>query len=66
MTETLEIRVFHLLPELLADALIFFRPFQTAGAISAGALETFPDHLHHFFIIIQPYCHDITPFPPPL
>ena len=64
MTKTLEIRVFDLLPELPADALVFFRPLQTAGAISAGALEAFPDHLHHFLVIIQPYCHDITPFPP--
>ena len=64
MTKTLEIRVFDLLAELLTDALIVLRPFQTAGAITAGTLEALPDHLDHFLVLVQPYSHDLTPFPP--
>ena len=64
MTETLEIGVFHLLPELLADALVFLGPLQAAGAVSAGALQTLPDHSHHFLVIVQPNSHAITSSPP--
>ena len=64
MAETLKIGVSHLLPELLADALVLLRPFQTAGTVSAGALQTLPDHLHHFLVIVQPYSHAITTFLP--
>ena len=52
MAKTLEIGVSNLLPEFLADALVFFGPFQTAGAVAAGTLQTFFDHLDHFFIVI--------------
>ena len=57
MAETLEIGVFHLLPELLADALVLLGPLQAAGAVSAGALESLFDGGHHFLIVIQPNSH---------
>ena len=57
MAKTLEIGVGNLLPEFLADALVFLGPFQTAGAVAAGTLQTFFDHLDHFFIVIQSYSH---------
>ena len=57
MAKTLEIGVCNLLPEFLADALVFLGPFQTAGAVAAGALQTFLDHLNHFIVIIQTYSH---------
>ena len=57
MAKTLEIGVSNLLPEFLADALVFLGPFQTAGAVAAGTLQTFFDHLDHFFIVIQSYSH---------
>ena len=62
MAITLEIGVGHLLPEFLADALVFLGPFQTAGAVTAGALQTFLDHLDHFLVIVQTYSHGITSF----
>ena len=57
MAEALVVRIGDLLPEFLADALVVLRPLQTAGAVAAGALETFPDGSHHFLIIIQPNSH---------
>ena len=57
MAKTLEIGVSNLLPEFLADALVFFGPFQTAGAVTAGTLQTFFDHLDHFFVVVQSYSH---------
>ena len=62
MAVTLEIRVGDLGTELGADALIFLRPLQPAGAIAAGALETFLNDLDHLLVLIEPYCHKITPF----
>ena len=59
MAITLEIGVGHLLPEFLADALVFLGPFQTAGAVTAGALQTFLDHLDHFLVIVQTYSHGV-------
>ena len=59
MAITLEIGVGHLLPEFLADALVFLGPVQTAGAVTAGALQTFLDHLDHFLVIIQTYSHGV-------
>ena len=64
MAKTLEIRIRHLLPELLADALVLLGTFQPAGTVAAGALQTLPDHLDHFLVLVQPYSHDLTPFPP--
>ena len=47
MAEALEIRVRDLLPEFLADALILFCTFQSAGTVTAGTFQTVTDHLHH-------------------
>ena len=66
MAVSLEIRVRNLLPELLADALVVFAPLQTAGAVTAGALEAFLDHMNHFLVFIEPYSHFITSLPVPL
>ena len=52
MAIALEIGVFHLLPELLADALILLGALETAGAIAAGALQTLPDGSDNFLIFI--------------
>ena len=57
MAITLEIGVSHLFPKLFANALVFLGPFQTAGAVAAGALQTFFDHLDHFLVIVQTYSH---------
>ena len=62
MAVALEVRVCDLLTEFLADALVILRAFQTAGAITAGALQTFPDSLYHLLILIQPNSHAITSF----
>ena len=62
MAITLKIGVGHLLPEFLADALVFFGPLQTAGAVTAGTLQTFLDHLDHFLVVVQTYSHEITSF----
>ena len=51
-----------LFPKFLANALVVLGPFQTAGAVSAGALETLPDGFDHFLIFIEPNSHGITPF----
>ena len=62
MAITLEIGVGHLLPEFLANALIFLGSLQAAGAVATGALQTFLDHLDHFLVIVQTYSHGITSF----
>ena len=49
-----------LLPKFLADALIIFAALQTAGTVSTGTLQSFPDGLHHFLIFIQPNCHSVA------
>ena len=61
MTVALEIRISDLFPELLADALIIFRPLKPAGAVATGTLQTIPDNLHHLLILIQTNCHIVTP-----
>ena len=53
MAVTLEIRVRHLLTEFLADALVFLGSFQTAGAVTAGTLQSLPDGLDHFLVFIE-------------
>ena len=63
MAETLEIGILHLLPKLLADALVFFRTLQSAGAVSTGTLQTFPNGRYHFLIFIQTNSHVNTSFP---
>ena len=57
MAVALERRICNLFPEFPADALILFRPLQTAGAITAGSFQAVLYHLHHFFVFIQAYCH---------
>ena len=59
MAIALEIGVSHLLPEFLANALVFLSSFQTAGAVTAGALQAFLDHLDHFLVIVQTYSHGV-------
>ena len=63
MTVPLELRICDLFPEFLADALILLRPFQAAGAVTTGPLETIPDGLNHFLIIIQSDSHEFTSLP---
>ena len=58
----LKIGIRNLLPEFLADALILLCPLQTAGAITAGALQALPDRFHHFLILIQSDCHKTDSF----
>ena len=52
MAIAFEIGIRDLLPELLADALILFRPLQAAGAVTAGTFQTVLDYLYHFRIFI--------------
>ena len=59
MAIALEIGVSNLLPEFLADALVFLGPLQTAGAVAAGALQAFLNHLDHFLVIVQTYSHGV-------
>ena len=59
MAIALETGVSHLVPEFFADALVFLGPFQATGAVTAGALQAFLDHLDHFLVIIQTYSHGI-------
>ena len=55
-----EIRVCDLLPEFLANALIFLGTLQPAGAIATGACQAFLDSLDHFLIFVKTYCHRST------
>ena len=59
MAITREIGVCNLLPEFLTNALVFLGSFQTAGAVTTGALQTFFDHLDHFLVIVQTYSHRV-------
>ena len=52
-----------MLPEFLTDTLILFRPLQTAGAITAGTLQAFPDASDHFLVLIQSDSHKFTSLP---
>ena len=63
VTVTLKIGIRDLLPEFLTDALVFLRPFQAAGAITSGPLQTVFDHLNHFLVIVEPYSHLLSSFP---
>ena len=62
MAVTLEIRIRDLLPEFLADALIFLGALKTAGAIATGALQALLDGGHHFLILIQTNSHENNSF----
>ena len=63
MTIPLEFRIGNLLTELFANAFIVLRSLQTAGAITAGSLQSLFDGLHHFLIFIQSDCHGTTSLP---
>ena len=60
MAVALKIRVGNLLPKFLTDALIVLGAIQSAGAVAAGTLQTFPDGTHHLFILIESNCHKNT------
>ena len=60
MAVSLEIRIRHLLAELLAYALVFLAALQAAGAISAGAGKALFYHPDHFLVFIQPNSHGFT------
>ena len=55
-----KVRVSDLLPEFLADALVFLGALQPARAIAAGAFQAFPDGLHHFLILVESDSHRLT------
>jgi hypothetical protein len=57
MAVTLIVGIRDLFPEFLADTLILLGTLQTAGAVTAGALQAFLDGSNHFFIFIQPDSH---------
>ena len=52
-----EVRVGHLLTELLADAFVVFNALQAAWAIAAFGLEAFADCRHDFFIFVEADSH---------
>ena len=56
MALALEIWIGDLLLKFLADALVLLGPLQAAGAIAAGTLQTLPDGLHHFLVLVQSEC----------
>ena len=60
MTVSGKIGVSYLFPEFLANALVFFRPLQSAGAIATGTLQSLFYGLNHLFIIIQFDSHNAT------
>ena len=62
MTIAFEVRVGHLLTELLADAFVVFNALQAAWAITAFGLEAFPDRFDDLPVFVQSY-HWYTPFP---
>jgi hypothetical protein len=47
VAEALKIRVRHLLPKFLTDALVFLDALDSAGTIPAGALQALADGIHH-------------------
>ena len=57
MAVALEIGIRDLLTEFLANAFVLLGARQTAGAVSAGALESVLDHLDDFLVFIQPNSH---------
>ena len=63
MTVSFKVWIRNLSPEFGADALVILRPLQPAGAIATGAFQAFPDHSHHFLVIVKSDCHDHTSLP---
>ena len=62
MAVSLEIGVCDLLAELLANALVFFRPLESAGAVTAGTLQAVLYGLDYFLVFIESDSHGVTPF----
>ena len=62
MAVALEIGVCDLLPEFLANALIFLGALESAGAIAAGTLQSVLYGLDNFRIFIESDCHRKSPF----
>jgi len=52
MAIALEIPIRDLLLELTAHTLVFFSALEPAGAIAAGATETFLDSVYYFFVFV--------------
>ena len=57
MAISFEVRVGHLVTELLADALVLFRALQTAWTVAAFGLEAFADHRHDFLVFVETDSH---------
>ena len=55
MAVTFKVRIGNLFAEFLADALIILGSLQTTGAISASALQSFTDAVHHILIFVKTY-----------
>ena len=53
VAESLEIRIGDLILELLTHTLGSLRALQSAGTVSAGALESFPDGIDNLLIGIE-------------
>ena len=53
MAVALKIRVSDLILELLTHTPVFLRVLQSAGAVPAGALESFPDGIDNLLIGIE-------------
>ncbi len=62
MAVALKVGIRDLILELLAHAAVFFRPGQTAWAITAGALQSLPDGVHHLLVLVEPNLHGAPPF----
>ncbi len=60
MAVTLIFRVSNLLSKFLTNTFVLFCSLQSAGTIASCTLQSIPDHLYHFFIVIQPNCHKST------
>ena len=57
MAESLKIRVFDLIPELLAHAFILRQLLKPARTVAPGAFQPLSDIVHNLFISILGYMH---------
>ena len=57
MAEAFIVGIFELIAELLTHALVFLRPRQAAGTVSARAFKPLFYCLYYLFVGIQSYCH---------
>ena len=62
MAIAFEIGVCDLLPELLADALVFLGALKPAGAIAAGTLQSVLYRLDDFLVLVEFDSHGNSPF----